>query len=321
MGDPWEELERFSDPELLEFSKRLDVELSGEELKATKRRVEHVESLKIKCIIVIPILALVGLAINGKMLSILASIYYEYPAYALTHAAAVLAWDVAVIYMLRPGLYRKEKRALELALRVKKPVLAYFSLYHPLTAPLAGFIILIFSSYKPLHILYKNPKGAIIMVIAYHVQIFIPLISYLVLRLTRTPVILSYSLIVTKFAVGRPVAVEKLWQEAREYRPLTLPRVAFIGVSLASTIGMLLLIGLVRLLHIEYSTKGIETIARMAPLVTLGVTPIVTVKARNLLARVPPTTIAEGILTALNVLAAFTYTIPFFVILLYYCLP
>ncbi|WP_456484026.1 hypothetical protein [Methanopyrus kandleri] len=192
MGDPWEELERFSDPELLEFSKRLDVELSEKQLKKVDSEISMYEYQRVKYIIGIPIFTLIGLSINGMMPFILIDIYPKYPAYASTHAAAVLAWDTATLIIIRSELSKRAMQILKLISYIKKPVLCYYFSYRIVAPAACGFILLIFTSLKPLYILYKNPKAAIASVIAYHVLIFTPLISYLVIRLAKTPVVIPY---------------------------------------------------------------------------------------------------------------------------------
>ncbi|MEO2152121.1 MAG: hypothetical protein ABGW50_05640, partial [Thermococcus sp.] len=141
------------------------------------------------------ILAAVGLALNAAIPAVFSTLYPKCPAFATTHAAAVLAWDATAAYVLRPGLYKSERRLLEAVLRAKRPVLTRFPPYHILLLPSAGFLVLVLSSCylldKP-HILYKRPKGVTAVAIAYHVQIFIPLISYLTLRLMRTPILIPH---------------------------------------------------------------------------------------------------------------------------------
>ncbi|AAM02340.1 hypothetical protein [Methanopyrus kandleri] len=88
----------------------------------------------------------------------------------------------------------------------------------------------------------------------------------------------------------------------------------FIGVLLAPTVNLLLLISLVKLLHVKCSLQGAELIARIAPMMTLGVVPAVTVEARSLLTRIPPTATVERILTVLNVPAVFVYAFSFFIL-------
>ncbi|MEO2152147.1 MAG: hypothetical protein ABGW50_05770, partial [Thermococcus sp.] len=91
MGDPWEELERFSDPELIELVRNFNVKFSEEEMKIVEDRLNAAESSKFKLYIALPIFTLVGFCVNGITPFILIKTYSEYPTYALTHTAAVLA--------------------------------------------------------------------------------------------------------------------------------------------------------------------------------------------------------------------------------------
>lgn len=116
------------------------------------------------------------------------------------------------------------------------------------------------------------------MMITYHIQIFASLMSYLTLKLTKTPILFPYGyLIVVKYASKRSKVIKELWEDVRGYRPLTMPRVLFIGVLLASTVNLLLLISLVEQLHIKCPLQRAELIARITPPVTLVTVPAVTI--------------------------------------------
>ncbi|MEO2152122.1 MAG: hypothetical protein ABGW50_05645, partial [Thermococcus sp.] len=301
-----------------------DAELSEVESKAAKERIKQIEHIKVNLAVAACILAAVGLALNVTVPMIFSALYPRCPALATTHVAAVLVWDAATIYVLRPRLYKSEKRALEAVLHTKRPALTRLPPYQILALPSAGFLLLVLSSCyfldKPSRALHGHLKWVVTVIIAYHVQMFIPLVSYLTLRLTRTPVLLP-CMHLTRFGSGQSTAAERLWEKARGYRPLTPPRAILVGSLTAPTAGMFFFVSLVRLLHIGYSIEGIETIARTAPLVTLGMTPVLTIKARNLLARVPPTVTVESALKALSILAMFVYAVPSFVPLLYHLLP
>ncbi|WP_456482989.1 hypothetical protein [Methanopyrus kandleri] len=56
------------------------------------------------------------------------------------------------------------------------------------------------------------------MMITYHIQIFASLMSYLTLKLTKTPILFPYGyLIVVKYASKRSKVIKELWEDVRGY--------------------------------------------------------------------------------------------------------